>query len=44
LLPEAEDKEDILIDPNREILKVKPPAVKGLEQAGNMLIINRISY
>jgi hypothetical protein len=44
LLLEAKDKKDILIGPNKEILKVKPPAVRGLEQAGNMLVINRISY
>jgi hypothetical protein len=40
LLSEAEDEEDILIGPNREILEVEPPAVAGLERAGNMLVIN----
>jgi hypothetical protein len=40
LLPEAEDEEDILIGLNREILEVEPPAVAGLERAGNMLVIN----
>jgi hypothetical protein len=44
LLLEAKDKEDILIVPNKEILEVKPPAVAGLERAGNMLVINWISH